>query len=326
MRRWRAGHGHDRGAAELTETGSAAGDPLVKFLRRTAAEKGVQVAQVMAPAERDVVAGHIRLHYLEWGRPGATPVILLPAGRMNAHSWDLVCLQLAEGNHCLAVDSRGNGDSEWAVDLDYRVETCGQDVVNLADVLGLDKFLLAGQSLGGFHALSCAARNPDRVLGLALADVAADIQADGAQRQVERMAIFDPLDSFEQFVELVARERPGRDLEKLRFTLAQNTRRRADGKWIWKYDVRWRATMGMSEFQESFRTVISEIPNIRCPVLLMRGAHSDVVDREGARKMADRLERARQIEIPSARHILSLDNPAAVATAMREFFDEVLAG
>jgi pimeloyl-ACP methyl ester carboxylesterase len=319
----RSGHGDDRGEAQLTADAAAAGDALVAFLQRTAAEKGLAVAQVTAPLERDALAGRIRLHYLEWGRRGDPAVILLHAGRMNAHSWDLVCLQLAGGYHCLALDARGNGDSEWAADLDYSVETCGQDVVNLADALGLERFFLAGQSLGGFHALSCAARNPGRVLGLALADVAAEIQAEGARRQVDRMAVFEPLDSFEDFVQLAARERPGRDLDKLRFTLAQNLRRRADGKWTWKYDVRWRATVGMADFQASFNLVVAEIPNIRCPALLMRGAQSDVVGPEDARRMAGRMARARQIEIPGARHILSLDNPAAVAAAMRAFFAEV---
>jgi len=61
----------------------------------------------------------LRLHYLDWGRRDRPALLFLHGGALTAHTWDLVCLALRADFHCLAVDLRGHGDSEWSPNLDY---------------------------------------------------------------------------------------------------------------------------------------------------------------------------------------------------------------
>ncbi len=41
-------------------------------------------------------------------------IVFLHGGALNAHTWDLVCLALRDDYHCVALDQRGHGDSDWA--------------------------------------------------------------------------------------------------------------------------------------------------------------------------------------------------------------------
>jgi esterase len=61
-----------------------------------------------------------RLHYLEWGNVAKPPILFLHGGGLNAYTWDMVCLTVRERYHCIALDQRGHGESEWAPDVDYR--------------------------------------------------------------------------------------------------------------------------------------------------------------------------------------------------------------
>src|SRR5262245_49859397 len=56
----------------------------------------------------------MRFHYLDWGTRGRPPMVFLHGGGLNVHTWDLVCAALKPERHCIALDQRGHGDSEWS--------------------------------------------------------------------------------------------------------------------------------------------------------------------------------------------------------------------
>ena len=58
------------------------------------------------------------------GEPGNPPVLLLHGGGQTRHSWGTTQRDLAErGWFVVSLDLRGHGDSAWAPDGDYRLET-----------------------------------------------------------------------------------------------------------------------------------------------------------------------------------------------------------
>ena len=108
------------------------------------------------------------LTYDEFGDPDGLPVIFnhgIGSSRLHRGADD--GLTAALGVRMLSVDQPGQGGS--TPQPGRRLVSWGADVEQLADALGLDRFHVAGHSLGGPHALAIAAHLPDRVIGGVLA-------------------------------------------------------------------------------------------------------------------------------------------------------------
>ena len=60
---------------------------------------------------------------------------------------------------------------------------------------------------------------------------------------------------------------------------------------------------------------------LRCPALLIRGQHSDVLGAGTAARMARELAAVRVAEIRDAAHDLTVEQPAGLAAAIERFTD-----
>jgi pimeloyl-ACP methyl ester carboxylesterase len=67
----------------------------------------------------------------------------------------------------VALDQRGHGRGLRSY-MPFRLEDCADDVVALADVLGIERIIPVGYSMGGPVAMLTARRHPDRVRGMVL--------------------------------------------------------------------------------------------------------------------------------------------------------------
>jgi 3-oxoadipate enol-lactonase len=77
--------------------------------------------------------------------------------------------RLARRYRVIRWDARGHGLSSGApVPDDYRWDNLGQDLLALADELGVEQFVAGGVSMGGAAALHAAVHSPHRVMALVL--------------------------------------------------------------------------------------------------------------------------------------------------------------
>jgi pimeloyl-ACP methyl ester carboxylesterase len=101
------------------------------------------------------------------GPPGAATLVLLhglaATGRLN---WFTSFPALAERFRVVVFDQRGHG--RGIATRHFRLADCADDAAALADVLGIDKFVAAGYSMGGPIAKLCWSRHRSRVTGLVL--------------------------------------------------------------------------------------------------------------------------------------------------------------
>ena len=101
------------------------------------------------------------------GPPGAPTLALLhglaATGRLN---WFTAQAALAERYNLLIVDHRGHGRGIRT--RHFRLADCADDVIALADVLGVESLVAVGYSMGGPIAKLCWSRHPTRVRGLVL--------------------------------------------------------------------------------------------------------------------------------------------------------------
>jgi pimeloyl-ACP methyl ester carboxylesterase len=117
-----------------------------------------------------VLAGEVWLAYRTWGSEQAPPLVLLHALGESSADWAHVAEALAPAWRVYAPDLRGHGASDWPGG--YTIEQLTTDLAAFADALGLDRFALAGHSIGGAPAYLYAARQPGRVVRLVLEEPA----------------------------------------------------------------------------------------------------------------------------------------------------------
>src|SRR5438552_16914413 len=126
----------------------------------------------MADQQRDVrdeqvtLRNGLKVHYYKW--PGAEPnLVLLHPSSGYGRMWEWTANALGSSFHVYALDQRGHGDS-GRPDGDYSAEEYAEDLRLFFREVGLDRAIVAGQSLGGRVGQVLAATHPEQVQALAL--------------------------------------------------------------------------------------------------------------------------------------------------------------
>lgn len=100
------------------------------------------------------VIGHggIRLNVWDYGGAG-TPLLFVHCTGTLGRIWDVVVAELEDRFRVLALDTRGQGDSEAPADRDdYRWDYSGRDLLAVVEHFGLPRGIGAvGHSAGGAH-------------------------------------------------------------------------------------------------------------------------------------------------------------------------------
>ncbi|MDD5301085.1 MAG: alpha/beta hydrolase [Gallionella sp.] len=119
-----------------------------------------------------------RLGYAEYGVAGGSPVLFFHGapGSRHVHA-DMANIAEQRGVRLIAPERPGYGLSDpqpGRTVLDWP-----DDIVALADALGLERFTIIGFSMGSAYALACASRLPRRVAKIALVGALAPHDAPG---------------------------------------------------------------------------------------------------------------------------------------------------
>ena len=115
-----------------------------------------------------------------WGAPGDRPPVVLQHGFAadSIRNWaasGIVGALLADGREVVAVDARGHGASDKPHDPErYGERTMATDLSEVADALDLDRFDVAGYSMGGIVSLVLAGTD-QRVRRLVVGGIGAGV-------------------------------------------------------------------------------------------------------------------------------------------------------
>src|SRR2546426_1185089 len=129
----------------------------------------------LRPRDRYLLVEGLRLHVLDWGGDGRTPLLLLHGFTGHAHAWDTLSIALQPHFHVYALDARGHGDSDPADT--YTAAAAFDDISGVVDQLGLTSCVLVGLSMGGRNAMYFASQRPERVQKLVVVDIGPEVSA-----------------------------------------------------------------------------------------------------------------------------------------------------
>ncbi|MFF7073790.1 alpha/beta fold hydrolase [Streptomyces pseudovenezuelae] len=118
------------------------------------------------PDSRFVVVDGLQIHYKRAGRGPA--LVLLHGSASSLQHFDRAAALLSESFDVIRPDLPGCGLTGPRPDRDYRVPAYATTVATFLEALGVPRYAVAGNSLGGNIAWNLALDHPERVTGLVL--------------------------------------------------------------------------------------------------------------------------------------------------------------
>ena len=259
----------------------------------------------------------LRLHVREYGLRTAPllPVVCLPGLTRTVSDFDTLAPVLANASaaggsqrRVIAIDSRGRGESEYDKNPEnYNVATELGDVVTILSALGISQAIFVGSSRGGILAMLLAATQPAFLAGAILHDIGPVIEPQGLVRIKSYAGKLPQPRNFEEGTEIL-RRLFGTQFPKLTtadwLAAARRTWKIADGALVPTYDVRISQTLADLDIDHPLPSMWTEFDALaRVPVLVIRGANSDILSADTVAKMNEHHPGMQIIEVPDEGHV-----------------------
>jgi pimeloyl-ACP methyl ester carboxylesterase len=268
--------------------------------------------------------GNYGLSFADWGAPDAARTVICVHGlTRNGRDFDHLASVLQEHARVICPDMAGRGLSDPLRDPEqYALPTYIGHMLQLVVKLELGLVDWVGTSMGGLIGMGLAASEASPVRRLVLNDIGPFIPKAALGRINTYLGMdlrFDTLEQLEAHLrEVHAGFGPLSDAE-WRHLAEHSARRRADGSFGLNYDQRLGEPMKRGPIEDVDLWPVWD--QIKCPVLVLRGAASDLLLAETAEEMTRRGPAAEIVEIDGTGHA-----PALMARDQIEIVREWLAG
>jgi 3-oxoadipate enol-lactonase len=259
------------------------------------------------------MTGQVDVHHTIEGPPDAPIVILAHALGTSTEMWDPQLPALAQTFRVVRYDHRGHGRSPVPAGP-YTIADLGGDLVRLMDRLRIERASLCGLSLGAMTVLWVAAHAPERVDRLVACATLA--RPPSPEAWAER-AVIVRRDGIAAIADLVV-DRWGyrdRNLKIEAFIRRQLLATPAEG---------------YAGCCDAIRTMDLEpdLGAIRAPTLLLAGSVDPAAPPDGMRALREALAtpQAQLQVVPDAAHLLNVERPDIVATALADHLSSLEIG
>ena len=274
--------------------------------------------------------GGREIHFTDWGNESDPAVALWHGLTRNGRDFDEAAAALCKaGKRAICPDAPGRGLSEWLPPEDYRYEIYAQAAVALLDRLQIRECDWVGTSMGGLLGMRLAAGAlRGRIRRLVVNDIGPVIPPPALARIASYAGnppVFGRVSEFAEWLREAYRpfgENPDSFWERL---VRTSHRRLPDGKITAHYDPRivlpfTRSAAGANGPGGSDGSggldMWAEYDSIGCPVLLLRGAESDVLPQAVAEEMTRRGPCARLEVFPNCGHAPALATARQIAAVV----------
>jgi pimeloyl-ACP methyl ester carboxylesterase len=260
----------------------------------------------------------LMLHYRDYpGRVASDPaVICLPGLLRNARDFEELAPHLAQRSRVLCPDFRGRGASDYAPDsMSYVPNSYVRDLDALFDALELREATLIGTSLGGLVATVFSALRPERVSGIVLNDVGPDVDPAGLARIARYVGKAPPVATWQDAARATAMLDqaiyPGFGEEEWLCLARRRYIEDADGRVRLDHDPAIAQAFALPATTPDTWPFFAQLRWI--PMLVLRGALSDILASAAVQRMQGVVPEMRAVEVPGRGHVPLLNEPVALA-------------
>jgi pimeloyl-ACP methyl ester carboxylesterase len=258
--------------------------------------------------------------YAGAGGPARLPVICIHGLTRNASDFDELAPRIAAlGRRVLAPDVRGRGDSQRDPNPDnYAPGVYAGDVARLAADLGIARAVFIGTSMGGLITMTLAAKRLDLVAAAVLNDIGPVISEKGLARIAGYAGRAGAVESWEAAAGCVrdinACAFPDNDAAEWDKWARRAFAPDAAGRLAPRYDPNIAIALQTGKLRPtslSLRMAFRKLSQER-PVLLVRGALSDLLEDRQTAWMRRAAPGMTYVEVPDVGHAPMLTEPAAL--------------
>ncbi len=114
----------------------------------------------------------LSVHYRDQGDPDGVPIVFIHGTAASLHTWEPLVERLRDKYRIITYTQPGHGLTGPHPRDDYSFAGMAEALDLVTDELGLDRFVLGGNSMGGWVAWRYALANPGKVDALVLIDAA----------------------------------------------------------------------------------------------------------------------------------------------------------
>ena len=276
----------------------------------------------MTPTSRYLSCEGRELHITEWGAQHSEVVVAWHGLARTGRDMDDIAAHLAQRWRVICPDTLGRGLSQWSPvpDDEYQLDFYSRQATAMLDQLGIAQCRWLGTSMGGaigLHAAHGALRG--RISRLVMNDIGPELAAPAVERirsYAGSPAAFATVGELEQYFRSIYKPYGQlSDAQWLRLT-ETSTRRLPDGRVTPHYDP---AMVRQFIAHPNDYDQWAAWDAMTIPVLVLRGADSDLLLPDVAEAMRNRGPRAVVVTIAGCGHAPALNTPAQFGLVERFF-------
>jgi pimeloyl-ACP methyl ester carboxylesterase len=265
----------------------------------------------------------LKLHVCSYGSRSAQilPVVCLPGLARTGADFEALAVALAgdakRPRYVAALDYRGRGRSDYdPVPANYNPATELADVLSVLTALAIEPAVFIGTSRGGILTMLLAAARPSALAGAVLNDIGPVIEVEGLARIKGYVGNLPEPKSFADGAAILRRVFAGQ-FPKL-----------TDGDWmeyshrafkpegerlVPTYDVRIAETLAGLDLAQPLPALWGEFDALaEVPVMVVRGANSDILSTATVAEMRARHAGLDVLEVPDQGHAPLLAEPETI--------------
>jgi pimeloyl-ACP methyl ester carboxylesterase len=264
------------------------------------------------------VADGLRLHFRDYpGSDDKPPLLCLPGLTRNARDFAKLAERYSPRFRVLALDFRGRALSDRDPQpVRYNPLTYSADVQQLLDHLGVGQAIFVGTSLGGLVTMTTAVLAPQRIAAAILNDVGPELGQTGLDRIQSYVGRDVRFSSWDEAAAAIGADQghafPKYSHKDWLATARRNCREQA-GEIVFDYDMAIADVFKTAGATPKIDMWPLFIALAQKPLLIVRGALSELLSAATAQKMREAAPNAHFVEVPDVGHAPMLDEPEAVS-------------
>ncbi|MEO1135806.1 MAG: alpha/beta hydrolase [Pseudomonadota bacterium] len=271
-------------------------------------------------------ADGLRVHYRDQGNPDGVPIVLVHGTAASLHTWEPLVERLGDEYRIITYTQPGHGLTGPNTDHDYSFAGMAEALDLVAEELALDRFVLGGNSMGGWISWRYALANPQKIDALLLLDASGMPLREGETNPPLNLGfrlLQNPVGRFlmQHFTPRAAVKRSALQSVSVKSVITEDV---IDRYWELLRLPGNRKAAAARATVEHEPQYADQIQSITAPTLVIWGAEDQLIYVSAAQTFDERLPNADVVIYDGIGHLPMEEAPDETAADIDAFLDRVL--